>query len=208
LWCTAALLAALSHIPMRLLALRVWLAVLTFTGVIALPAAFLTPGAIVSRLPLLDWGITEQGLRSAAFLILRGETAATFAALLILTTLWTHLLHAVRYFRAPVVIVAILGMTYRYMFLFLETARDMFESRESRMVGVLEPADRRRLAAASAGVLLSKTMQMSGEVHLAMQSRGFRGEIRLLDERPIGTGNWVRMAIFTSAAILAAWVGR
>ena len=48
-------------------------------------------------------------------------------------------------------------MTYRYMFLFLATARDMFESRESRIVGVLQPADRRRLAAASAGVLLGKT---------------------------------------------------
>ena len=78
--------------------------------------------------------------------------------------------------------VAILGMTYRYMFLFLATARDMFESRETRMVGVLEPADRRRLAAASAGVLLGKTMQVSGDVQLAMQARGFRGEIRLLDE--------------------------
>ncbi|HVN05919.1 MAG TPA: cobalt transporter CbiM, partial [Bryobacteraceae bacterium] len=208
LWCAAAMLAALSRIPVRLLATRVWLAVLTFTGVIALPAVFLTPGVIVYRLPLLDWAVTEQGVRSAAFLILRGETAATLATLLILSTLWTHLLHALRYFRAPVAIVAILGMTYRYMFLFLETARDMFESRETRMVGVLEPAGRRRLAAASAGVLLSKTMQMSGEVYLAMQARGFRGEIRLLDERPVGPGNWVRMAIFASAAIFAIWAGR
>ena len=113
---------------------------------------------------------------------MRGETAATLSALLILSTLWTRLLRALRYFRAPVVLVAILGMTYRYMFLFLATARDMFESRESRIVGVLEPADRRRLAAASAGVLLGKTLQVSGEVHMAMQARGFRGEIRLLDE--------------------------
>ena len=151
------ILALVSHVPIRLLAARVWLAVLAFTGAIALPAIFLTPGAAVWRLPLLGWPVTQQGLRSAAFLILRAETAATLSMLLILTTLWTRLLHAMRYFRAPVVIVAILGMTYRYMFLFLATARDMFESRESRIVGVLQPADRRRLAAASAGVLLGKT---------------------------------------------------
>jgi cobalt/nickel transport system permease protein len=201
-------LALASHIPIRLLATRVWLAVLAFTGAIALPAIFLTPGAAVWRVPVLAWPITQQGLRSAAFLVLRGETAATLSLLLILTTLWTRLLRALRYFRAPVVIVAILGMTYRYMFLFLAAARDMFESRESRIVGVLQPADRRRLAAASAGVLLGKTLQVSGEVHMAMQARGFRGEIRLLDELQMRTPDWLRLAAFVGVATLAVWLGR
>jgi energy-coupling factor transporter transmembrane protein EcfT len=159
-------------------------------------------------LPALDWPVTEPGLRTAAFLVLRGETAATLSTLLILTTLWTRLLRAFRYFRVPVVLVAILGMTYRYMFLFLAAARDMFESRESRLVGVLAPADRRRLATASAGVLLSKTLQVSGEVHLAMQARGFRGEIRLLDELQMHRGDWLRLAAFAGAAALAVWAGR
>ena len=201
-------LALASHIPMRLLAARVWLAVLAFTGAIAVPAIFLTPGATVWRLPLVEWAVTQQGLRSAGFLILRAETAATLSMLLILTTLWTRLLRAMRYLRVPVVVVAILGMTYRYMFLFLATARDMFESRESRMVGVLVPADRRRLAAASAGVLLGKTLQVSGEVHMAMQARGFRGEIRLLDELQMRPNDWLRLAAFVGAATLAVWLGR
>ena len=206
--CLAVLLAIASHIPLRLLAVRVWLAVLAFTGVIAFPAIFLTTGVPLWRLPALHWPVTEQGLRTAAFLVLRGETAATLSTLLILTTLWTRLLRAFRYFRVPVVLVAILGMTYRYMFLFLAAARDMFESRESRLVGVLAPADRRRLATASAGVLLSKTLQVSGEVHLAMQARGFRGEIRLLDELQMHCGDWLRLAAFAGAAALAVWAGR
>jgi cobalt/nickel transport system permease protein len=201
-------LALVSHIPIRLLTARVWLAVLAFTGIIALPAIFLTPGAAIYRLPLLEWPVTQQGLRTAGFLVLRAETAATLSTLLILSTLWTRLLRALRYFRAPVVLVAILGMTYRYMFLFLATARDMFESRETRMVGVLEPADRRRLAAASAGVLLGKTLQVSGEVHMAMQARGFRGEIRLLDELQMRPHDWLRLAAFVCAATLAVWLGR
>jgi energy-coupling factor transporter transmembrane protein EcfT len=202
------ILALVSHIPIRLLTAQVWLAVLAFTGAIALPAVFLTPGAAIWRIPLLEWPVTQQGLRSAGFLVMRAETAATLSALLILTTLWTRLLRALRYFRVPVVVVAILGMTYRYMFLFLATARDMFESRESRIVGVLEPADRRRLAAASAGVLLGKTLQVSGEVHMAMQARGFRGEIRLLDELQMRPHDWLRLAAFVGAATLAVWLGR
>jgi cobalt/nickel transport system permease protein len=214
LWVLGAILAAAvslalaSRIPIRLLAMRVWLAVLGFTGVIALPAVFLTPGRAVYHLPLLGWPVTEPGLRTAGFLIMRGETAATWATLLILSTLWTHLLRALRYFGLPVALVAILGMTYRYMFLLMATARDMFESRESRMVGVLEPSDRRRLAAASAGVLLGKTLQASGEVHMAMQARGFRGEIRLLEEFRMRAQDWLRLAAFVSAAGIAVWVGR
>jgi cobalt/nickel transport system permease protein len=201
-------LALVSRIPIRLLTARVWLAVLAFTGVIALPAIFLTPGAAVFRLPFLEWPVTQPGLRSAGFLILRAETAATLSMLLILSTLWTRLLRALRYFRAPVVAVALLGMSYRYMFLFLAAARDMFESRESRIVGTLAPPDRRRLAAAGAGVLLGKTLQVSGEVHLAMQARGFRGEIRLLDELQMRAADWLRMAAFLGAATLAVWLGR
>jgi cobalt/nickel transport system permease protein len=214
IWALAAMLAmciilaVVSRIPIRLLAARIWLAVLAFTGVIALPAVFLTPGRSLYRLPVLEWQVTEQGLRAASFLILRAETAATLSVLLVLSTLWTQLLRAFRYFRMPVVLVAILGMTYRYMFLFLQTAEDMFESRETRMVGNLEPADRRRLAAASAGVLLGKTMQVSSEVHTAMQARGFRGEIRLLDELEMRAGDWLRLAAFVGTACIVVWLGR
>ena len=50
-------------------------------------------------------------------------------------------------------------------------------ARQARLVGHLEPAVERRLAAASVGALLDKTMHLSGEVYTAMQARGFRGEI-------------------------------
>jgi len=204
----AILLAILSHVPVRTLATRVWVAVLGFTGVIALPAIFLTPGEPVLHLPGLGWPVTSQGAKAAAFLILRAETAATLSILLILTTLWTHLLAALRSVRLPAVLVAILGMTYRYMFLFLQIARDMFESRESRLVGILAPSDRRRLAVSSAGVLLGKSLQLSGEVHMAMRSRGFRGQIRLLHESEMGWGNWLRAAGFVAFGVLAIWLGR
>jgi cobalt/nickel transport system permease protein len=204
----AVILAVLSHIPIRILAAKVWIAVAGFTGMIALPAIFLTPGQSIYRFPVLGWQITQQGLGGATLLILRAETAATLSALFILCTLWTHVLLALRFFRLPVILVVILGMTYRYMFLFLQIAKDMFESRECRLVGVLEGSDRRRLAAAGAGVLLGKTLQLSGEVHTAMQARGFRGEVRLLDEGKVGWSDWMRGAAIVGIAALALWLGR
>ena len=75
-----------------------------------------------------------------------------------------------------------LAMTHRYVFLLAETASQMFESRESRTVGVLDRATQRHIAARTAGVLLSKSVELSNEVYLAMQSRGFRGDAKILSE--------------------------
>ena len=206
LFAVALLLAACSRIRLARLAAWVWAPVLFFTGTIALPAVFLTPGAA-----LLSWGplsVRSAGLVSAALLLARAETCATLAALLVLTTPWPWVLKALRVFRCPAVLVAILGMTYRYIFVILETALDMFESRKSRTVGVLEPAARRRLAAASAGVLLSKSLQLSGDVHLAMQARGFRGEVYVLDEFQARAADWWWSGGFAAATAAALWWGR
>ncbi len=202
------LLAVLSHIPLRTLLQRVWIPVLFFTGLIALPAVFLTPGQPVYHVPWLRWPVTVQGLHSAAFLLLRAETAVTLSVILILTTFWTRILRALRVLHTPMVLVVILGMTYRYIFLLLRTAQEMFEAREVRVIGTLLPADRRRLASASAGVLLGKSLQLSGEVHLAMQARGFRGEIHLLDELPLRASDWLQLGAFGAFAATAVWLGR
>lgn len=168
LFAVAVGLALLSRVPLRTLAVREWIGVFAFTGLLALPAIFITPGEVIYRLPALNWPITAQGVRSALYLITRVETAATLALLLILCTPWTQVLKALRVLRVPVVLVVILGMTYRYIFLLLQTAHDLFEARRSRMVGPLDGAANRRLAAASAGVLLSKSLHLSGEVYLAL----------------------------------------
>lgn len=185
----ALILAIVSNVRLGRLATWVWLPVLFFTGTIALPAVFLMPGG--------------AGARSAGFLISRAETAATLSALLVLTTPWPWVLKALRTFGAPIVLVAILGMTYRYIFVILQTAVDMFESRRSRTVGVLEASDRRRLAASTAGVLLSKSLQLAGDVHLAMRSRGFQGEVYLLQEFRTHPADWCWLAAFTAVAAAA-----
>jgi cobalt ECF transporter T component CbiQ len=193
--------AVASHISLRLLATRVWLAVLAFTGVIALPALFLGSG------PEL-WHIHLNGLRSAAFLVLRGETTATFSLLLILTTVWSHLLRSLRFLGVPVAAVALVSMTYRYIFVFLESAKQTLEARQTRLVGRLEAGVDRRLAAASVGALLDKTIDLSSDVYSAMRSRGFRGEIRLLDDLKMQSRDWWQLTALLSLALLAFGLGR
>jgi cobalt ECF transporter T component CbiQ len=204
----AVAMAVMSRVSFGTLAKRVWVAVFLFTGVIVLPALFVIPGREVWRLPGLDWPVTAQGLASACYLVARVETAATLSVLLVLCTPWNHVLKALRVFGVPVVFVATLGMTYRYILLLLQTAHDMFESRRSRMVGKLEGAERRRVAAATAGVLMSKSLQLSGDVYSAMLSRGFRGEVYVLHDFQTSTIDWIMLAVFVVLASGGFYFGR
>jgi cobalt/nickel transport system permease protein len=208
LFALAVVLALLSKVRLGTLLKRVWIGVLAFTGLISVPALFVTPGRPIYSLPLLGWTTTAQGLRAAIYLVMRAETAATLSMLILLCTPWNNVLKALRVLRLPTVLVVILGMTYRYIFLLLRTARDMFESRRSRTVGQLDGPELRRMAGASAGVLLSKTLQLSEDVHLAMRSRGFQGDIYVLDEFQAGWFDWIMLALFTVIAAIAFWFGR
>ena len=199
-------IAMFSQVSLLVLAKRVWLVVLGFTGVIAIPATFVTPGNPVATFGFLT--ITEQGLRTAAMLILRVETAVTFTTLLILCTPWAHVLKALRAFRLPKEAIAMLAMTHRYVFLLVETASQMLESRRSRTVGILPPAEQRRMAARTAGVLLSKSIELSNEVYLAMQARGFRGDVQILSDFRMGAWDYLGLAAFLLAGSVAVWMGR
>jgi energy-coupling factor transporter transmembrane protein EcfT len=101
----------------------------------------------------------------------------------------------------PAMAVAILGMTHRYIFLLLGLSREAFEARRARLVAPLGSSQQRRLAAASAGALLGKSLQLAGDVHSAMQARGFRGAALTLDQFSWRARDWWAVA---SVAALAA----
>jgi cobalt ECF transporter T component CbiQ len=203
----AVALSLASGITIQTLCLRVWVGVLLFTGAIAIPAIFTTPGQALGIVPLMHWTMTFQGVHSAARLLLRAETAATLAALLVLTTPWNQVLKALRVFRVPVAVIVLLGMTHRYVTLLLQIARDFFEARRCRVVGILAPARQRRLMAATTGVLLGRSLQLSEEVHAAMLARGYRGEPCILDEFRMQPRDWAAVAGFLVVALVALRLG-
>jgi len=204
----AILLGVLSRISLFVLARRIWMPVLAFTGAIALPAMFLVPGRSVYRVPLLGWPITTFGLRSAFLLVGRAETAATLGLLLVLSTPWNRLLRALRFFRIPPTVVITLEMTYRYLFLLVRTTQETIDARRARLGGYLQPKIERGLAAAMVGVLLDKTLQLSSDVHLAMQARGFRGDVRLMDDLRMRRTDWFQLTSLLVIALIAVWIGR
>ena len=186
----AFVLGALSKVPLLSFIQRVLLFVFLFTGVIVLPSLFLTPGPVLWTLPL-GLVVTRTGAMSALFLMLRVTASISWATLLVLTTPWNDVLKALGVLHLPDVIVLILGMTYRYIHMLLHKANDMFLSRKSRLLKKLPREKERKLLAATGGVLLGKSLQMSGEVYLAMLSRGYHHYPRTLDDFKMRWWDWL-----------------
>jgi cobalt/nickel transport system permease protein len=208
-------IASASRVPMGFYLKRVWVFMPFFTGVVALPALFspFTPGTPVITLidlasPRIFLAITQPGVITAAFLLLRVGASVSIAVLLILTTRWTTLLKALRVLRMPQAFVLILGMTYRYIYVLLHAANNMFLARQSRVVGRVASADNRQWLAASIGALFAKSYALSDDVYLAMQSRGFRGEAQVMESLVWRAADWVWLGAFVAVAVIAVWLGR
>jgi cobalt/nickel transport system permease protein len=207
LYLLALVLALLSKIPLAFFIKRVWLLIPFFTGVIALPALFITPGPVLAHLPL-GLVITQTGCMTAVFLLLRVGSSVSMAVLLVLTTPWNSVLKALGVLRIPAVVILILGMTYRYIHLLLHITSDMFLSRKSRLLRRMTAPEERALAAAIAGTLLGKSLQVSSEVYLAMQSRGFRNTPRTMDTFKMQRLDWLSGAMVVLTVSAAIWLGR
>lgn len=196
-------LAWASRLPAGMLAKRVWLSVALFVGAITLPAALniVTPGrplVVLWSHPYL--ALTAPGVGVAAVLTLRVAVAVSLATLLTLTTPWNDLLRALRLLFAPRLFLSILAMTYRYLAVLLQAAAEMFVARRSRTVGRVTNAEGRGFIGASVGALFGKTLALSEEIHAAMLSRGFHGEMRTLTTLRWRTAD----SLWSLAAVLLA----
>ncbi len=185
-------LAAASGLPLRFFVRRVWLFIPIFTGIVVLPAtlSIVTPGHVL--LPLGHWwfghavGITSQGLVAGGLIVTRVAVSISLVVLLTLTTPWNGLLAALRALFVPRIFLVVLGMCYRYIFHLLNAVTDMYAARKARSGGRARGSDvraGRSLVAATAGALFGKANALSEEVHMAMTSRGYTGNVPTLSQR-------------------------
>ena len=211
-------LAGLSRISLGFFIRRVWLFIPIFTGIIVLPSLFNVFRAGDPLWTIWDFGrevrfgpwslgsslaITKQGIEGAAVLVLRVAVSVSLAVLLALTTRWADLLKSLRVFFVPRIFILILSMTYRYIFLLISLASDMFTARVSRMVRASTPREDRRFAAASMGTLLGKSHTMSDEIYAAMVSRGYNGEPMSTHRFSMRGADWAWLSAVALVAMLA-----
>lgn len=185
---------------------RLWFFIPLYTAVVALPALFLTPGETIVTLPFSGWHVTQQGARSAMLLVLRVTTTVSFLLLLVLTTRWAVLLKALRSMGFPQILLFMLAMTYRYIYVLLQSTTALFLARQSRRVGVEAWRSAKEWLGAISGALLGKSYSLSSEIYLAMVSRGFKGEPVLFTDFRTRAKDWLWLCLFVGMSSLSfAW---
>ncbi|HRW82547.1 MAG TPA: cobalt ECF transporter T component CbiQ [Methanothrix sp.] len=176
---------------------RVWLFVPFFAGVIVIPVIFnvflpgdplyhiadLPPGAHLGPWALPDSiYITKQGASAAVTFTLRVATAVSAVVLLFLSTPQQLLFKSLRSLRVPKVYVLTMAMAYRYIFLFMEMIRDLHIAKKSRTIKSLSLRAEQRWVGGRIGYMLIKSLDMSEKVHMAMVSRGYSGDVRIMHD--------------------------
>ena len=194
LYLAALLLALASRISLLSFLARTWIFIPLFSLFIVLPAltAWVSPGEVIARVGPIP--LTRQGLGGAAFFVMRVADSVSFALLLTLTTRHFELLKVLRVFGVPRVFVLILGMTYRYIHLFVGMLENIHRAILSRVGTSLPGKKGRRLVTWNIANLWLRSHHLSEDVYRAMLSRGFRGEPVLLFDFKTRARDWVFLA--------------
>ena len=176
LYLLSLLLAVVSRIRLGSFLKRTWIFIPLFSLFIAVPAlfSFVSPGE-----PLLSFGafhITRQGLLAAGFFIGRVVTSVSLVILLSMTTRHFDLLKALRFFGIPQMFVMVLGICYRYLYLFVEIVENTHRAIRSRVGSHMHYQKGQKVVAWSIAHLWMRSYALNEQVYNAMVSRGFRGE--------------------------------
>jgi cobalt/nickel transport system permease protein len=134
-------------------------------------------------LPWTTWTIFKGGISTSINTFLRVESALSCLFFLVLTTSITDLCVLLRRIHIPQVMVEMSMMIYRYIFLFLEIAEKMTLAQKLRLKRSSWLNSIRSLAML-AGSLFIRTLDQGERTLVAMNARGYDGEMRILDDFP------------------------
>ncbi|MBF0494651.1 MAG: cobalt ECF transporter T component CbiQ, partial [Candidatus Omnitrophica bacterium] len=188
---------------------RTWTFIPLFSIIVAFPAIFnfFTPGETVWGISFcgLKFDVTRQGLAGAALFIARVASSVSFAVLLALTTRHTELLKVLRAFNVPQLFVMTAGMCRRYIYVFTEIVINTHMAIKSRCGAAVRYREGQEIVTWSIANLWKRSYEMNREVYNAMLSRGYHGEVYVLDEFRADAKDWVFLGIAVVVALVVAF---
>lgn len=183
-------------------------------SLIALPFAlaavtviFSIPGEAIAQVQIGSFHlvVTDAGLLRFASILLRSWLSIQMAVLLVATTPFPDLLHAMRHLHVPAVLVAIVSFMYRYLFVLADEAIRLLRARQARSASA-EGLDsggtllwRARVAGNMAGQLFLRSYERSDRIYNAMLARGYTGTLLTLNPHTMQSQDW---AVFILSILL------
>jgi len=216
-------LAYFSKIEVLWFVKRVWVFIPIFAGVIMIPILFnvFLPGTPL--IPIATLGnsshlgpialpssiyITHQGVTLAVTFMLRVAACVSLAILLFITTPRDLLFKSMRSLYVPKVYVLTITMCYRYIFVLLDTIADLFTARKSRQIINLPMREEQRFVGGRVGYMLAKSLHMSDQIHEAMISRGFTGDVKLLQADVMHRRDYASIVVLLACCVIMGLISQ
>lgn len=195
----------------RLARRLLWL--LPFSGFMILTLPLVTPGepAWLWQVGWLRLAPSRDGLLLAGSVSARVVTSALAVLALVTTTPFPRLLAALQAMRVPPLLVALAGMTVRYIEVLRDEARRLVLARRSRC---FRPGrnlwDRHtlRTTAATIGMLFVRAQSRSERIYWAMLARGYTVQRGPHRAAPMAHGEVAVIALAVTAAVILVIVDR
>lgn len=196
-------LALISRIDILFFLKRTLIFIPLFSLFIVLPSIF-SAGEV-----LFSWHIfgttlmvSRQGLLAAAVFILRVTACVSLVVLLNLTTRHFDLLKVLGIFKIPQIFIMVLGMCYRYIYMFVEIIQNRYLAIKSRVGLGVHYHPGQKIVAQNIASLWQRSSGLNEEVYKAMLARGYHGEALAWNDFKIRTRDWV----WLSAVIIIIWI--
>jgi len=177
----------------------------------ALPLVFTRGGDLVATLNLrwFELHVSEQGSIAVATILLKSWVSVQAASLLVFTTRFHDLVHALERLRLPKLMVLVTHLMYRYIAVLTDEASRMMRARASRSArpaGAKRPSTawQARVVGNLVGALFLRSYARSERVYAAMQARGYDGTFRSHAGSAAGVADAVSLAV--ALALIAVFV--
>lgn len=200
---------------------RVWLFIPIFTGVIALPMIFnvFLPGDQLYQVFYFGQNaylgpfhlpesiyITSQGLTAAVIFTMRVAASVSAVVLFFLTTPQQVLFKSLRSIGVPKLYVLTLEMAYRYIFLLTDMIREIYIAKRARTIRPRSTIEEQKWVGGRIGYLLIRSLATSEKVHLAMVSRGFNGDVKIMQDFAATTRDYMAGGVVVAISLLLAMI--
>lgn len=195
----AVIFLLLSKIPVAFVFRQLrWVLLFLLLFIIVMPLT--TAGDYLVKIGAI--GISRQGIRLAVLISLRALSICLLIFPMIGTAEFHKSIKALHRLKLPNILVQMLIFSYRYIFIFMEAHRRMFTSAGARLFEKKTNIFTFRTMGNLTGMLLIRCFEKTESVYNAMVSRGYKGEIRTLDEFKAAGGDFAKAAFVITLALL------
>ena len=158
------------------------------------------PGKILVRLNFVT--ISWEGLRLACLIALRAISICMLIFPMIGTMGFHKTLKALSRLRVPNKIIQMIMFTYRYIFVFIGESRRMFIAAKARLFKKRTDIPTLRVTSNLISMLFIRGFERTQYIYNAMASRGYKGNLEILDEFKLCVKDFLKAFLIIIIAII------